>query len=158
MFTPMYQIYDNQINLAGGKIHAVQIKQKGERFVFDPEELRTALKRPQTKIFLLNSPHNPTGKVFSLEEMLTISAILDECPHVLVIFDSVYNFLTYDDNKHHNFATIGNNWDRTISVYSGGKLFNATGWRLGWAIGPEKLIAFGTVIHQSVYYSFNTPA
>ena len=134
------------------------MRQEGERFVFDPEELRTALQRPQTKIFLFNSPHNPTGKVFTLKEMQTISSILDECPHVLVIFDSVYNFLTFDGNIHHNFATIGNNWDRTITVFSGGKLFNATAWKLGWAIGHEKLIAFGTVMHQSVFYSFNTPA
>ena len=90
--------------------------------------------------------------------MLTISSILDECPHVLVIFDAVYDFLTFDGNKHHNFATIGNNWDRTITVFSGGKLFNATAWKLGWAIGPDKLIAFGTIMHKSLFNSFNTPA
>lgn len=86
-----------------------------------------------------------------------MSDILDECPHVMVIFDNVYDFLTFDDNKNHTFATIGNNWHRTITVYSGGKLFNATAWKIGWAIGPKELIAFGTIMHFSIYYSFNTP-
>ena len=89
---------------------------------------------------------------------MTISEILDECPHVFVIFDAVYEFLTFDDNEHYCFATMGNNWNRTVSIYSGGKLFNATAWKVGWVIGPEKLIHFGSVMHMSIYYSFNQPA
>lgn len=90
--------------------------------------------------------------------MLIITEILDECPHVLVIFDSVYDFLTFDDHQHHCFATMGNNWNRTVSVFSGGKLFNATGWKVGWVIGHEKLIQIASVMHMSLFYSFNTPA
>jgi len=70
----------------------------------------------------------------------TITDILDECPHVLVLFDSVYNFLTYDYRRHHFFTTIGKNWERTITIFSGGKLANATGWKVGWMIAPKNLL------------------
>lgn len=110
IFTPLYQIYEQQIELAGGRIREVPLKLEGSRFVFDAEELRAALKRPEVKILLLNSPSNPTGKVFTMEEMQTISSILDECPHVLTVHDSVYDFLTYDAHVHIPFASIGSNW------------------------------------------------
>ena len=103
---------------------------------FDPAVLRAELSKPTTKVFLINTPHNPTGKVFSVEEMQQISDILDDCPHVLALSDEVYNFLTYDGVEHHCFATVGNNWNRTVTIFSGGKLMRATGWKLGWVIGP----------------------
>ena len=87
-----------------------------------------------------------------------ISEILDECPHVLVISDEVYEMLTFDGLPHVGFATIGNNWDRTITVFSGGKLLNATGWKVGWAIGPEKLLYLAGVIANTMFYCINTPA
>ena len=126
----------DQVEMAGGKTRTVTLKCIDKKWSFNPDELRAALKRPEVKVFILNSPHNPTGKVFTIEEMQIISDILDECPHVITLFDAVYETLTFDDHKHHNFAAIGHNWDRTISVYSGGKFFSATGWKIGWAIGP----------------------
>lgn len=118
---------------------------------FDPEVLRAALTKRTTKVFIFNSPHNPCGKVFTRQEMQQISDILDDCPHVLTISDEVYDFLTFDGHAHIHFATVGNNWNRTITVFSGGKLFNATGWKVGWAIGPEKLIYQGGIVSNVVY-------
>ena len=71
--------------------------------------------------------------------------------------DEVYDFLTFDGNKHIPFATLGDNWKRTISVYSGGKLFNATGWKIGWTIGPANIIKLGGIIYNTSSYSTNTP-
>ena len=82
---------------------------------------------------------------------------MDDCPHVLTLSDEVYDFLTFDGLEHTHFATVGNNWNRTISIFSGGKLLNATGWKVGWTIGPEKLIYNGGIVANTVFYCFNTP-
>lgn len=74
-----------------------------------------------------------------------------------MISDEVYEFLTFDKREHIMFANIGNNFDRTISIFSGGKLFSCTGWKIGWAIGPAALIRLGGIISNTVYYTFNTP-
>ena len=76
---------------------------------------------------------------------------------MLVLSDEVYDFLTFDDTTHSCFASVGNNWDRTVSIFSGGKLFSCTGWKIGWAIGPKKLIYNGGIISNTVFYCFNTP-
>ena len=136
MFEPLWSVYQEFIEIAGGKSSFVPLRLINDEWVFDPEELRTALKRPTAKIFLFTSPHNPFGKVFTLDEMNIISQILDECPHAVCIHDAVYADLIYDGHQNHWFATLSNNWERTITIVSAGKLFNATGWRIGWAIGP----------------------
>jgi aspartate/methionine/tyrosine aminotransferase len=112
----------------------------------------------KTKLLILNNPHNPTGKCFSMQELRQITKILDNFPECLVISDEVYDFLTYNENTHIPFSTIEDNWYRTITIYSGGKLLNATGWRIGWAIGPSKLIKHGRIINNTTSYSINHPA
>jgi len=119
--------------------------------------LRTALSSPKVKVFLLNTPHNPTGKVFTADELMTITKILEDFPDIIVISDEVYDFLTFDDREHIHFATIRENWGKTISVFSGGKLFNATGWKIGWAIAPKPLIYMGGVIANTAVYCLNVP-
>jgi aspartate/methionine/tyrosine aminotransferase len=71
--------------------------------------------------------------------------------------DEVYDFLAFDGREHVPFASVGNNWERTVSIYSGGKLFNATGWKLGWCIGPAQIIHMGGIISNTVHYTGNTP-
>lgn len=107
---------------------------------------------------ILNTPHNPTGKCFSKEELQTITDILADFPDCLVLSDEVYDFLTFDNTEHVRFATLGNNWDKTVSVYSGGKLFNATGWKVGWAIANPKLLKLGGILNNCITYSCNSPA
>ena len=156
LFEPMWSIYMDHVEIAGAISKTVPLRCIDGIWKFNPEELRAALKRPECKIFLFNSPHNPTGKVFTLEEMQIISDILDECPHVIVIYDAVYENLVFDDKKHYYFGSIGNNWDRTISTFSGGKFFSATGWKIGWAIGSKRLIYFGGIIANTIYETFQT--
>lgn len=156
-FEPMFPMYLDHAQFAGGKVLGVPLSQQDGIWKFDAETLRAALSKPTSKIFLFNTPHNPTGRVFSVEEMQQISDILDDCPHVLTLSDEVYDFLTFDGLEHKCFASVGNNWNRTVSVFSGGKLFNATGWKIGWAIGPQKLLYQGGIIANTVFYCFNTP-
>ena len=106
----------------------------------------------KTKLLILNTPHNPTGKCFSREELEEISKVLDKFPNCLVLSDEVYDFLTFDDHEHIRFATIGENWNRTLSVYSGGKLFNCTGWKVGWCIGPANLVRLAGIINNTLSY------
>lgn len=93
--------------------------------------------------------------MFTKKETEQIANILDDYPQVLTLADEVYNFLTFDGLTHTPFATVGNNWKRTISIYSGGKLLNCTGWKVGWAIGPSELIHMGRIVAHTVFNSYN---
>ena len=86
-----------------------------------------------------------------------MSKILDEYPNVIVISDDVYEFLSYDGKEFIGFASLGNKFNRTISCYCPGKLFCATGWQVGWAVGPQHLIKPVQLICYAVVYCSNTP-
>lgn len=154
---PAFPPYFDHITICGGVVKTVGMDCVDGVWKLDMDKLRSVLSQ-KTRAFVLNSPHNPTGKCFSQEEMEAISKVLDDFPDVVVISDEVYDFLTFDGHKHIPFATVGSNWDRTISIYSGGKLLNATGWKVGWAIGPDYLIKLGGIIQNTITYSNNTPA
>lgn len=156
-FEPYFPMYTDHIELAGGKLRTVPLRLIDGVWTYDPEELHKALSSKDAGIFLFNSPHNPTGKVFTKQEMEQISSMLDEFPQIKVISDEIYNFMAFDEREHHYFANIGHNWDRTVTLFSGGKLFNATGWKIGWAVGPSNIIKLGGVIQSSVFYCFNHP-
>jgi len=117
----------------------VPLELKEGKWVFDPEKLRSALSE-KTKLMIINNAHNPTGKLYTLDELQAITRILAEYPNVLVLSDDVYEYLTYDGKKSTLFASIEDNFNRTISVFSGGKIFSATGWKIGWAIGPADIV------------------
>lgn len=107
---------------------------------------------------IFNSPHNPTGKVFTIEEIEEISKVLEEFPDIQVISDEVYDVFTFDGRKHNLFATVGDNYKKTVSIFTSEKFLNITGWSIGWAIGNPGIIRKGAIINNSVYYAFNTPA
>jgi len=156
-FEPMFPMYLDHVEMAGGEHIGVPLTYDGADWVYKKEELRAALSAPNVKVFIMNAPHNPTGKVFTVDEMREISEVVAEFPGVVVLADEVYDFLTFDNHVHTPFASIGNNWERTVSIYSGGKLFNATGWKLGWSIGPAAIIKMGGIISNTVFYTGNTP-
>lgn len=107
---------------------------------------------------LLNNPHNPTGKVFTADDIQQLSEILDRNPHIKVLSDEVYFHLTFDGRKHLSFANYSeSNWEKTITVFSGGKLLNCTGWKIGWAIGPANLIKQALFVHESIAFNTNVP-
>jgi aspartate/methionine/tyrosine aminotransferase len=156
-FEPMFQMYIDHMQLVGATLKGVPLEvDKNRQWVFDPKKLRKALTK-KTKLLILNSPQNPSGKCFSKKEMLQITESLKDYPDVVVMSDEVYDFLTFDKTEHVRYAALGNNWERTITVYSGGKLFNATGWKIGWAIATPKLLKLGGIINNTITYSCNTP-
>ena len=143
--------------MANAIYRPVPLELKDGIWELDPAKLRSAL-NAKTKMLILNNAHNPTGKLFTLEELNEITQILNEFPNVIVLSDDVYEYLTYDEKQSTLFASIGNNFDKTVSVFSGGKLFSATGWKVGWAIGPDDIINAAAVVSTTTIYCVNAPA
>jgi aspartate/methionine/tyrosine aminotransferase len=110
-----------------------------------------------TKMIVLNTPHNPTGKVFSREELEGICRVLERHPQVLVLSDEVYEFMCYDGLHHERIAAYPGMFDRTVSLFSAGKTFSCTGWRVGYAIAPAHLTGAITKAHSTVPFCGVTP-
>jgi N-succinyldiaminopimelate aminotransferase len=125
-------------------------------WTFDPDELRAAFST-KTRAIMLNTPHNPTGRVFTLEELTTI-ADLCKAFDVTVISDEVYEHLVFDDAEHIAIATLPGMFERTITIGSAGKTFGMTGWKIGWAYGPPELIRGVRQSHQFIAFAVNHPA
>jgi len=125
-------------------------------WTLDLDELDAAL-TPRTKILVLNTPHNPTGKVFARGELEGIAEVVAKYPRLVVLSDEVYEDMVYDGREHVSIASVDGMFERTISVFSAGKAFSATGWRVGYAVGPADLIAPLVRVHQASNFSTPTP-
>ena len=137
MFEPMYDCYQAGAAMAGAAVTPVTLRPPD--YGFDPDELRAAVS-DRTRMILLNSPHNPTGAVFSIEQLHVIAAVAIE-HDLIVVTDEVYEHLTFDGVRHVPIATLPGMAERTVTIGSGGKIFRVTGWKVGWASGPAALIA-----------------
>lgn len=133
---------------AGGKMMSSD-------WVLDPDELASKF-NSKTKAIIINTPHNPLGKVFT-EKELTMIADLCKKWNVLCISDEVYEHLVYKPYKHIRIATFPGMWERTITIGSAGKTFSVTGWKIGWAYGPANLMRNLMVVHQNCVYTCATP-
>ncbi|CAB4054956.1 CCBL [Lepeophtheirus salmonis] len=142
---PYFDCYEPKVKLAGGTpvfISLAPTKKDGHitsaDWKLNPEELSAAF-TPKTKAIIFNNPNNPLGKVYKRDE---IQMIADLCikHNVLCISDDVYEHMVFDDNEMIRMATLPGMWERTITIGSAGKTFSVTGWKLGWALGPEHLI------------------
>ncbi|MCB0905141.1 MAG: aminotransferase class I/II-fold pyridoxal phosphate-dependent enzyme, partial [Actinobacteria bacterium] len=109
-----------------------------------------------TRLLLLNSPHNPTGIVFTEAELSAVAEFA-RANDLLVIADEAYEHLWFDDNRHIPIASLPGMWDRTVTIGSGGKSFSFTGWKVGWATGPAELIAAVRVVRQHLSYVSGGP-
>jgi N-succinyldiaminopimelate aminotransferase len=153
VFEPYYDSYAACIALAGGV--RVPVTLRTPDYTFDADELRRAI-TPRTRLLLLNSPHNPTGKVFSRAELDLIAAVCVE--HDLVAMtDEVYEHLTFDGVEHVPLATLPGMRDRTITISSAGKTFSFTGWKIGWACAPPDLLAAVRTVKQFLTYVNGAP-
>ncbi|MEU1900829.1 pyridoxal phosphate-dependent aminotransferase [Nocardiopsis dassonvillei] len=155
VFEPMYDSYAAMITLAGGVRRPVTLRPDpvSGRFTFDPAELRAAV-GPRTRMVLVNTPHNPTGTVFTAEELEEVARVCRE--HDLIAFtDEVYEFLTFDGRPHVPLATLPGMRERTLSVSSVGKMFAVTGWKTGWVMGPEPLVSAVRTVNQFLTFSAN---
>jgi len=152
LFEPAYDAYGPDVAMAGGIPRALCLE--GPGFTFDPGKLG-ALFGPRTRALILNSPHNPTGKVFSRDE-LEIIAQLCRAHDVVVISDEVYAEI-YFDAPPVSIATLPGMRQRTITIESMGKTFSVTGWKVGWAIAPAPLTAALRAVHQFVTFTNAAP-
>lgn len=153
VFEPWFDIYAAGISLARGR--RVGVPLSGPDLRPDVDALRAAV-TPRTRVILINSPHNPTGIVFTPAELSAVAQVaLDH--DLLVISDEAYEHLWFDDNRHVPVATLPGMWERTVTVGSGGKTFSFTGWKVGWASGPADLIAAVRVVRQHLSYVSGGP-
>jgi len=153
VFEPCYDSYIPAIRMAGGV--PVPVTLHAPEFRFDPDELRAAIS-PRTRILYLNTPHNPTGTVFSRQELEVIADVCRE-HDLLAITDEVYEHIVFDGTEHLRLSALPGMWERTLTISSGGKSFSFTGWKVGWAIGPEPLQRGLRRVHQFAVFATSTP-
>ena len=146
---PYWVSYIEMIKIAGGVPVVIDTYIK-DNFALHPQQLEAAIS-PRTKAFLINSPGNPTGKVFSKEELDTLAAVLEKHPDILVISDEIYEYLNFD-GVHHSIASCKGMKERTVVVNGVSKGYAMTGWRIGYMAGPE-FIADACIKLQGQYTS-----
>jgi L-glutamine---4-(methylsulfanyl)-2-oxobutanoate aminotransferase len=152
LIEPYYDAYPADVAMAGAVPRYVTLHQP--HFALDPDELEAAFNE-KTKAIIVNNPHNPTGRVFSEEELSSVARLCVE-HDVIAISDEVYEEMTYDA-VHIRLATLEGMWERTLTLSSLGKTFSLTGWKLGWAIGPHPLTAALRAAHQFLTFTTSTP-
>ena len=153
VFEPYFDLYAAVIELAGGVRRAVTLRTPD--YSFDPDELEAVI-NPSTRLILINTPHNPTGKVFSEAELAEI-ARLAITHDLLVVTDEVYEHMTYDATRHIPLATLPGMAERTVTISSGGKSFGLTGWKVGWAHGPTELVNAVHTVKQHLSFTSGAP-
>lgn len=153
VFEPCYDSYVPSITMAGGI--PIPVTLHAPDFRFRPEELRAAFS-PRTRAIYVNTPHNPTGTSFNVEELELIAALCRE-HDVLAITDEVYEHIVFGATQHRRLATLDGMRERTLTISSGGKSFSFTGWKVGWAIGPAPLQSALRRVHQFTVFAGATP-
>jgi len=160
LFEPYFDFYVTAAAMAGATPRYVPLRPPANpdapeaAFTFDAPDLCRAI-TPKTRAIVVNTPHNPTGKVFTREE-LTLIADLAQKHNLVVITDEVYEHLAYD-LPHLSLATFPGMWERTLTLSSLGKTFSLTGWKVGWAIASEPLSACVRSAHQFITFCGATP-
>lgn len=142
---PSYVCYEPITALAGGIPVIIETKAEND-FKVTPEELKNAIS-PKTKVLILPYPCNPTGAVMEKEDLEAIAEIIKNT-NIIVISDEIYSELIYGDKPHISPASIEGMWERTITVNGFSKAYSMTGWRLGYACGPQEILSQITKIHQ----------
>jgi len=153
MFEPSYDSYAACASMAGAVPRLVRLHPPD--WSFDQDELAAAAARPRARLLLLNTPHNPTGKVFSPDELGQVAALC-RAHDLLAVTDEVYEHLVFD-GSHVPLATLPGMRGRTLTISSGGKTFSLTGWKVGWVTGPPPLVAAVRAAKQFLTYTSPAP-
>lgn len=152
---PYYDSYAAAIALADATRVAVPLKEVGKTWDVDVEAVAAAI-TPKTSMVVVNSPHNPTGSVFSRQALKDLAKVIVD-NDLLVLSDEVYENLRYGDAQHTRLAELPGMWERTVTVSSAAKSFNVTGWKTGWTIAPDELLDAVVKAKQFMSYVGATP-
>lgn len=156
IFDPAFDVYRAAIDLAGAKVVAVPFAESPQSGLRPDTQKLAESVTPRTKVLLMNSPHNPTGIVFTPDEMEAIAEVA-RANNLIVISDEAYEHLWFDNSEHIPFASLPGMFERTVTIGSGGKCFSFTGWKVGWATGPAHLIAAVRAVRQHLSYVSGGP-
>jgi N-succinyldiaminopimelate aminotransferase len=153
MFEPSYDSYAACASMAGAVPKLVRLHPPD--WSFDRDELARACASPRARLVLLNTPHNPVGKVFSPDELGQVAALV-AAHDLLAVTDEVYEHLVFE-GTHVPLATLPDMGERTLTISSGGKTFSFTGWKVGWVSGPAELVAAVRAAKQFLTYTSPAP-
>ena len=153
IFKPAYDCYEPTIELFGGKTRAVQLDP--EEFSINWEEVK-GLITDKTRMIIINSPHNPSGRVLSKNDMLQLENLLRDT-NILLLSDEVYEHIIFDGEKHQSAALFPALAERAFITASFGKTFHNTGWKVGYCIAPEFLMEEFKKVHQFNVFSVHHP-
>jgi N-succinyldiaminopimelate aminotransferase len=148
MLDPAYDSYGAIVELAGGRVRPIPLEPPHWR-------VGTVEAGPASRVLLLNSPHNPTGRVLDEDELERLARLCRESD-LIAITDEVYEHLVYD-GRHVPLATLPGMWDRTLTVSSLGKTHSLTGWKVGWVTGPAALVGRVRAVKQFLTFAGGTP-
>lgn len=154
MFEPFYDSYRASIAMAGAVERVVTLCPVAGRFEYSPAELEQAISA-KTRLILLNTPHNPTGKVFTRAELEHIARLCVE-HDLIAVTDEVYEHLVYDA-PHVSLAELPGMRERCVVISSAGKTFSLTGWKIGWTCAPKNLTRALRMAHQFITFASATP-
>lgn len=153
LLEPFYDAYPAMVTMAGGVPVYVPLEPQGEDWVLDVDALGRAFSA-KTKAVVVNTPHNPTGKVFTAAELGAVVALAERYG-ALIVSDEVYEHIAF--RPHVRVASRPGAWERTLTISSIGKTFSVTGWKVGWAVGPPELITPLRRAHQWIPFAVATP-
>ncbi|MCF8309393.1 MAG: aminotransferase class I/II-fold pyridoxal phosphate-dependent enzyme [Bacteroidales bacterium] len=153
IFEPAYDAYAPAIQMNGGIVKYSRLREPG--FHVEWDEVARII-NPKTRMIIINSPHNPTGAVFSEQDMLQLQKLVKE-KDLVVISDEVYEHLVFDGQEHHSAARFKELAQKTFVIGSFGKTLHATGWKTGYALAPAPLMKEFRKMHQFVVFAVNTP-
>jgi methionine aminotransferase len=152
IFEPAYDSYRPSIELAGGK--TVVYTMEAPDFKINWSLLATMIS-PKTKMIIINTPHNPTGTILKADDLLQLSRIVKDTD-IIILSDEVYEHLVYDGLAHESVLKYPELFQRSISVFSFGKTYHCTGWKVGYCIAPEYLMNEIRKVHQWNVFSVNS--
>jgi methionine aminotransferase len=153
IFTPAYDCYTPAVEIFGG--NPVYVQLHAPEYRINWEEVKKLYNR-KVKLIIINTPHNPTGAILSAQDMMKLEKLIKDSD-TIVLSDEVYEHIIFDGYEHQSIARFPELARRSIAVYSFGKTFHNTGWKIGYCVAPENIMQEFRKVHQYNVFSCNTP-